>query len=353
MIRFTNSPALPAILVCALLQLPAALRAESPDTSAALFSDPVVATGKGFEIKRSQVDDAFINFNASLVASGRTLPEQERSAVRSNLLNRLVVNSILIQKATDADKAKAKKQVDDYLAQARSNAPSAEAFEAQIKVTGMTLAQVRDRMEEDRVCHGILEHDVTNGIVISDVEVKKFYDDNPEKFKSPERVRAAHILISTQDPLTQQPLPPDKKKEKLKLANELRARAEKGEDFAALAKQYSDDPGSKNKGGEYTFPKGQMVPEFEAAAFSMKTNQISEPVETQFGYHVIKLLEKLPASSQDFVKAEPAIRDYLTEREAEKGVPAYLDKLKAAANVKILDQGDAKPDAVKVPPAAK
>jgi peptidyl-prolyl cis-trans isomerase C len=74
----------------------------------------------------------------------------------------------------------------------------------------------------------------------------------------------------------------------------------------------------------------------------MKTNQISEPVETQFGYHVIKLLEKLPASTEDFAKAEPDIRDYLTEKEAEKGMPAYLDKLKLAANVKILDEADAK-----------
>jgi peptidyl-prolyl cis-trans isomerase C len=192
------------------------------------------------------------------------------------------------------------------------------------------------------VAQRILVREVTNGIVIADAEVKKFYQDNPDKFKMPERVRAAHILVSTLDPVTQQPLPPDKKKEKLKLANELKARAEKGEDFAALVKQYSDDPGSKDKGGEYTFPRGQMVPEFEAAAFSMKTNQISDPVETQFGYHIIKLLEKLPASTVDFAKAEPDIRDFLVEQEAEKGLPAYLEKLKASADVKILDQSDAK-----------
>jgi peptidyl-prolyl cis-trans isomerase C len=355
MIRFPKSPALPVILACALLQLPATVRAESPDTAtaASLFGDPVLATGKGFEIKRSQVDDAFINYNANAVASGHSIPEEQRATIRSNLLNRLIVNRILFLKATDEDKALAKKQVDDYITQLRTNAPSPEAFDEQIKATGMTLAQVRSRMEEDRVCNGIMEHEITNGIVVSDAEVKKFYDDNPDKFKMPERVRAAHILVSTQDPVTHQPIPPELKKEKLKLANELKARADKGEDFAALVKQYSDDPGSKSKGGEYTFPRGKMVPEFEAAAFSMKVNQISEPVETQFGYHIIKLLEKLPASTEDYAKAEPAIRDWLVEKQAEKGLPAYLDKLKLAANVKILDQSGTTSDANRGLPAVK
>jgi peptidyl-prolyl cis-trans isomerase C len=354
MIRFAKSPALPVLLACAVLQFSTTVRAESPDTSAAaLFGDPVLATGKGFEIKRSQVDEAFINYNANVVANGHSIPEPQREMVRSNLLNRLIVNKILFQKASEVDKALARKQVDEYITQLRTNAPSPEAFDEQIKATGMTLEQVRMRMEEERVCNSVMEHEITNGITVADNEVKKFYDDNPEKFKMPERVRAAHILISTQDPVSHQPIAPELKKEKLKLANELKARAEKGEDFAALVKQYSDDPGSKNKGGEYTFPRGKMVPEFEAAAFSMKTNQISEPVETQFGYHVIKLLEKLPASTEDFAKAEPSIHDFLVEKEAEKGLPAYLDKLKLAANVKIVDQGGSTSDAAKSVPAPK
>jgi peptidyl-prolyl cis-trans isomerase C len=353
MIRFPHTPALTAILACALLQLPSTLQAMTPDPAAPLFNDPVMATGKGFEIKRSQVDEAFINYNASVVASGHSIAEQDRAMIRSKLLDHLVVNKILMLKATEEDKAQARKFVDSYIEQARTNAASPEAFEEQVKASGMTLAQVRARMEEDRLCHLVLVQDATNGIVISDDAVKKYYQDNPDRFKAPERVHAAHILISTLDPVTQKPLPPDQKKEKLKLANELKARAEKGEDFAALVKKYSDDPGSKYKGGEYTFPRGQMVPEFESAAFSMQVNQVSDPVETRFGYHVIKLLDKLPASTEDFAKAEPAIRDYLTEQELEKKLPAYLDKLKASADVKFLDQGDAKPDAAKAPPAAK
>jgi len=344
-----KSPAWPAIMTCALLQLPGTLRADPPDKSAALFSDPVVATGKTFEIKRSQVDDAYVDYSAAVAASGRTIGEQDRALVRSKVLDHLIISKILLQKATEEDKTNVLKMVEEEIAQARTNAPSPEAFEEQIKAKGMTLAQVRDQAVEKQLCQRVLLREATNNIVVADADVKKFYQDNPDKFKIPERVRVAHILISTKDPATQQPIPAEKKKEKLKLANELKARADKGEDFAALVKQYSDDPGSKSKGGEYTFSKGQMVPEFEAASFSMKVNQISDPVETTFGYHIIKLLEKMPASTEEFAKAESSIHEYLTEQ----GLPAYFDKLKAAADVKILDQAGATPASSNPAPVTK
>ena len=119
----------------------------------------------------------------------------------------------------------------------------------------------------------------------------------------------------------------------------------KGEDFSALVKQYSDDPASKDKGGEYTFPRGKMVPEFEAAAFTLKTNQISDLVESRYGYHIIKLLEKFPASKVSLAEASPHIREYLVSVAVKNGLPAYMAKLKAAADVKILDEGGPKPPA--------
>jgi parvulin-like peptidyl-prolyl isomerase len=337
MISKLTRQALVATLALTLTQLPFAASASSSETATNLFSDPVVATGKGFEIKRSQVDDAYINYSSAEAARGNAIPDTERANVKSKLLEHLIVDRILLQMATPDEKAKTQKMVDDAISEARTNSP--EAFEAQIRASGMTLQQMRDRAVDRELSRRVLIRETTNGIVVADAEVKKFYDDNPSDFEAPERVHVAHILISTLDPITQSPLPADKKKEKEKLAIDLKARAEKGEDFAKLVKQYSDDPGSKSKGGEYTFAKNhQMVPEFEAAAFSLKINQISDPVETRYGYHVIKLIEKLPPSKEPFTEAAPRIRDYLVGQQANKGLDVYLAKLKANNDVKVLDQ---------------
>jgi peptidyl-prolyl cis-trans isomerase C len=322
-------------LLLALTPFPA--RAIAPDSTPAALNDPVIASGTGFTVTRSQLEDAFVNVIATQAANGRPIPDEDRAEVRSNLLDRLVINQILLKKATADDKSSTRQKIDEAIATARKNAPSPEAFDAQIKASGMTLDQFRDRAVDQEICNRVLMREITNGITVSDAEVQKFYDDNPTDFQRPEEVRAAHILISTQDPLTHQPISADLKKAKKELAQQLKARAEKGEDFAALAKQYSDDPGSKDKGGEYTFPRGKMVPEFEAAAFSLKINQISDPVETQYGYHIIKLLEKIPPTKQSFPAAQPAIRDYLVQKQAKMALPAYVAKLKADNNVKFVD----------------
>jgi peptidyl-prolyl cis-trans isomerase C len=353
---FTKHNLLPAALALALWQWQPPARAASTNTPAVSFPDPVIATGKGFEIKRSQLDDAFLSYSSSVAANGGSIPEDQRSEIRSKLLDHLIITRILTQKATADDKAATTKMVEDNIDEARKSAPSPEAFDAQIKASGMTLQQVRERACEEQLARRVLERETTNGITISDDAVKKFYDDNPARFEIPEQVRVSHILISTlepPDPLNpraqQRPLPPETKREKEKLARDLKARADKGEDFGKLVKQYSEDPGSKDKGGEYTFPRNRMVPEFEAAAFSLKTNQISDIVETQYGYHIIKGLEKFPAKREQFAEVKAKIKTYLVDKEAEKTLPAYLDKIRAEFKVALVNQNTGKP----APPAAK
>src|SRR5439155_19815101 len=123
---------------------------------------------------------------------------------------------------------------------------------------------------------------------------KKYYDQNPERFEQPEMVRVSHILISTRDASGQDLGDADKKKKK-DLAEKVLKRAKGGEDFSKLIAEFSEDPASKDKKGEYTFPRGRMVPEFEASAFALGVNQISDLVTSKFGYHIIKKLEKIPA----------------------------------------------------------
>jgi peptidyl-prolyl cis-trans isomerase C len=313
---------------------PAAKPADKPID---LF-DSVIAKGKGLEVKRSQLDDAMVNVRVSAAAHGRNLTPDESATIERQVLQRLIQVQLLVARATDADKASGQQAATLRFDALRTNSTSPEAFTRQLKAMGTTAEELRRKMVQESTAEAVLERDLS--ISVKDDAVKKFYDDNPSKFEQPEMVRASHILLKTRDDSGAE-LSDDKKAEKHKLAEELLKRARAGEDFAKLAEQYSEDPGSKDRGGEYTFPRGQMVPEFEAAAFSLKTNEVSDIVTTQFGYHIIKLLEKIPAHKIEFAKVENNIKEYLKQqqiKDRQAEVQSYLEKLQKDADVAILDE---------------
>ena len=134
-------------------------------------------------------------------------------------------------------------------------------------------------------------------------------------------VRASHILLLTSDPQTRSDLTGEQKRSKRKLIDDILKRAKAGEDFNKLMKEYSEDPGP----GTYTFPRGQMVAEFESAAFSLGTNEISRVVTSTFGFHIVKLLEKIPAKTVPYAEAAPKIREYLKQ-----GAPREIKPRKAS-----------------------
>lgn len=315
--------------------------------------DPVLAKGKTFEIRQSQVDDAFRQAVASGQARGQAIPDDAKAEVRGQLLQRLIVTSALVSKATPDDRAKAKDVVAKFVADARKRSGTEEAFLGQLKLSGMTLAQFEARLSEQALAEQVIERDVKTMITISDDQVKKFYEENEARFGKPEQVRASHILLMTQDPATGKDLGDADKKEKKKKIDALLVRARKGEDFAKLAKENSEDPGSKDNGGEYTFPRGQMVPEFEKTAFGLKTNEVSDVVTTQFGYHIIKLSEKIPGEKTELAKVTDDIRRMLTQKEFQSHQEEYFTKLKKETGVVETAPPAGVPDAVGSKPAAK
>ena len=297
-----------------------------------LLPDPVIAKGKGFEIKRSELDAQVSNIKAQAAAANQPISPAQVPLIEHDLLDQLIQTHLLVSVATPEQTAKGKEMADDRIKEIHKQMPSQEALDMKLKAMGMDEAKLRKQLEEGSIATEVLRSKTT----VTDADVKKFYDDNPSRFEQPEMVRASHILISTKD-ASGNDLPDDKKKAKLKQIEDLLKRARDGEDFAAMAKQYSEDPGSKDKGGEYTFPRGQMVPEFEAAAFSLKTNQISDVVTTSYGYHIIKLSEKIPAHRVEFSTVSTKIRSFLEGQQARKIMPELYAQMKKDGNVEILD----------------
>src|SRR5437762_9266939 len=161
---------------------------------------------------------------------------------------------------------------------------------------------------------------------------------NLAKLEQPEKVRVMHLLITTRSRDTEVELPPEQKKVKRQQIEKLLGRARGGEDFAKLVLEFSEDRGLKETKGEYTFSRfDPFVQEFKAAAFSLTTNQISDIVTTSFGYHIIKCLEKIPASKLPFDKVSADIKEALLQQELQNRMPAYFDRLKKEARVEILE----------------
>ena len=310
-----------------------------------LFGNKVVAEGKGVKVTRGQLDDEVIRVKAQAAGRGQNIPPEQTAMMERQILEQLIQLQLLQAQATEADKVAGKALAEKRFEEAKTRLGSEEALNRQLKLMGATRDEVLAKWTESATAETVLKRELK--VNVTDAEVRKYYDDNPARFEEPEMVRASHILLMTTDPKTNSELSEEQKAAKHKAMEDLLKRARAGEDFAKLAKEYSEDPGSKDKGGEYTFARGRMVPEFEAAAFSLGTNQVSDIVTTRFGYHIIKLSEKIPAKKVDFAKAASDIKEGLTQQELQKQYPDYLEKLRKDAKVEILDE---KLKAVELPP---
>jgi peptidyl-prolyl cis-trans isomerase C len=324
----------------ALCALPKVLAAQ--DIGTLLFDDRVVARGKTFEIKQSQVDEMFIAFRSHRAAIGQEIPASLRPDIEADILDRLIATQLLLQRATDQDRIQAREIGDSFIAEQKKQLPSEESFRRQLTAVGMTPEQFSAQIHEQAIVKAVLDREIKAQKKVTEDQVKRFYQENPNLFREPETVRASHILVSTRDTISGQPLTPELKLEKRKLAEKILARARAGEDFAKLVREFSEDPATKDRGGEYVFarardnPRQAMAPEFEAAAFSMSANQISDLVETAFGFHIIRTTSKTPARPVELAQVADQIRESLLREEVEKDLPGFIDKLRKEAGVEII-----------------
>jgi len=342
-----------AAMAAATIALPAAY-ADTPGTMAgttnstdamtALFGVPVIAKGTGVSIKQSDLDQVISGIKSAAAERGEDVSAEQMTQLKAQMLERLIDIQLLLQKANDADNAAGVKKANDAMATLHERAGSQETLDMQLKAAGTTEAQLRTKVTQEATAMAALQRVLS--VAVTPDDVNKFYNDHPADFEQPEMAHVRHILLMTMDPVTRTPLTADQQKAKQKQAADLLKQIRGGADFATLAKQYSEDPGSKDNGGEMPpFPRGQMVPEFEAAAFSLTNNQVSDIVTSTYGYHIIKMIDKTPAKKLALTDKVPSgdatidskVKELLMQQKADKIAPAYLDKLKQAADVQILD----------------
>lgn len=333
---------LAAVAAISLSFTPAVFAADAakPSKLDGLFEDKPVVKAKSFEIKESQLDSAYGEFLAAAATQGQQIPDSMRAGMRYRILEKLIASKTVIARATEEDRKAAAEKVDKALEQAIQTFGSSAALEQRLKATGQTLTGFKTNSFNQALIQSVLDRVLRPTTpAVTDAQVKEFYDKNPARFERPEMVKAKHVLISTMDRQSNTPLPEAKRKEKAEMARRIQERASKGEDFDALVKEFSDDEPSKARKGEYAFSRGQLngaSKAFETAAFTLKPGQVSDLVETPYGFHIVKLVEKTPAEKIAFDKVSKDIKEALAGVELQKLIPGYLAKLQKEDGVEIL-----------------
>ena len=303
----------------------------------ALFGDPVIVKGKGLEIKQSQLDAVSSNLKEIYAARGLAAPPN----LEGQALQALIFQQLILGKATEADKAKGREQFNASLlklktAQHLTDEQFNQTLEKQLMLRGQTRSQWEKQNIEQATIPMVLERELN--ISVTDAAAKEYYTNHPADFEQPDKIRLCDILLLTVNPGTGTPLPADQQQAKRKKIDELLKRARSGENFTNLAAQYSEDPASKDNNGELPpASRDQMSPELAAAAFSLTNNQISDVIEMSYGYYIIKLLDKVPAKKLDYATVADDLKDALKRQKITGQAPAYLEKLKKASGVEILD----------------
>jgi peptidyl-prolyl cis-trans isomerase C len=266
------------------------------------------------------------------VRAGRTVPPAERDSVYRGLLDRVILFRLLASEAKVRGITVTPQEVTDRIGKIKQQFPSEAEFEKELTKRHTTMAQLEEEQKRDLLNEKTIKAEVEPRLAVTEQELDAFYKSNPDQFKEQESVRASHILFG----VPKDAAPAAKQATRTEAEGVLK-RAKAGEDFAALAKQYSKDPGSAAVGGDLNFfPKGQMVPAFDAAAFAMKTGDISELVETEFGFHIIKLTDRRAGRTVPLAEVKDRLEGFLKQRKQQELVQQYLLSLKAKYRVEVL-----------------
>jgi len=284
-----------------------------------------VAMVNGAPITQGDFDRALGFARQQLSKMGKVTDDAQ---MKEGVLDQLIGSELLYQESKKAGVRIDAKTVDERLDQWKKRFPSDEEYKKALEQMKLSDAQMKTDIEKALATEKFVVEKFVDKITVAEKEIKDYYDNHPDMFKQPEQVQASHILIKLK-PDASEP----EQAEALKKMKEIQEKQKKGEDFAELAKANSQCPSSAKGGDLGFFGKGQMVPAFEEAAFGMKPGEVSDVVKTQFGYHLIKLTDKKPASTVPFDEIKDRIGQYLKQDKVQKEVKDYVDKLRKEAKV--------------------
>jgi len=292
----------------------------------------IVAKVNGVGLSQAEFDRSWEFFlQRSGIPAGHADKDGKVVEFRKQVLDRLIDEELLFQEAKNLKMLVGKDVVEAEIEKARAQFPTPEAFKEALSQNKLTEAGLRAVFSRNLSIQSYVENVVAKGVVVSDAEVHDFYIGNKDKFESPEQVHARHILVTVDEKADEKT-----RQAGMAKADDLLAQLKGGANFEELARKSSDCPSAPQGGDLGFFGHGQMVPEFDAAAFALKPGELSGVVTTKFGYHIIKLEEKKDAGLVPELDAAPRIREYLASQKTGEAVEQKLKTLREKAKIELV-----------------
>jgi len=293
--------------------------------------DALAAVVNGTEISRETVELDLERFKEQLLSSGRIVSDADNGELREIVLDGLINRELLFQESEKSGFRVTEDQVEERIQTIKSQFSDESQYSDALAMENITEENLRTDILVGLSIQQLLEAEIFPQVTVSDEEIREFYNANQNQFRQPEMVQASHILIL---------LSPDAdgktRTAALAKIGEVQARLQKGEDFADLAREYSEGPSNAQGGDLGFFGRGQMVPPFEEAAFSLDIGQTSDVVETEYGLHLIKVYDKTAEETLALDTVEGDIEDYLLQMGTNKAVENYTASLRSEAEITVF-----------------
>jgi peptidyl-prolyl cis-trans isomerase C len=289
----------------------------------------VLAKVNGEPVERWELEMAVKRVEAQ---TGEAVPADRRNEVFRTVLDQLVSFHLLAQESRQKKMDVTDAQLEDEIARMRKEFPSDDAFQKVIAEQGLTLERLRRQTRMNLQIQKIVEAEVNPTITVSDQDVDAFYKQNAERFKQGELVHASHIFVAVPENADAAA----KRQARAKAQDLAKLARAAGADFGKLARERSQDPGTAPNGGDVGFfPKGQMAPAFEEAAFALKVGAVSDAVELPNGFHVIKVNERRAPRTVPLSEVGPDIKAFLESGQRQSKIERLVEQAKSRATTKI------------------
>jgi parvulin-like peptidyl-prolyl isomerase len=254
-------------------------------------------------------------------------PQGPTGAMREAILQRLIEREVMLQEARRTDIVVAADDISERVDALRNRFESEEEFEQSLADSGLSLEQLKEQLREQAMIQRVIETAVRSTIIVSPQEVGAAVAADPQLAKPGDRIRASHLLIRVNESRTEA--------QARTMIDELYQQLVKGADFATLAKRYSEDLHREEGGLMDWTAQGELMPELDTTLFSLKAGELSQPIQTRLGFHLLNVEERRPAASLSLTEGHRAVYQQLFQQKFQTAFQRWLSELKRNAYIDI------------------